>query len=164
MYHQFLVELGPEVFKRPLFTHRNGITTGWMRVGKESRVNSKARESILEEDLAKNVSSYREPKVKKLPNHSKKLREQKKKIRAYEQLKAWEEIVISSEDEKELTRQITVSSASEPSTSKARGYKLGQAGTRGGFSSQGKELGLERELRRNLRDRKRNFHLQTIIN
>ena len=55
--------------------------------------------------------------------------------------------MISSEDEEELTRQITVSSASEPSTSKTRGYELGQAGTRGGFLSQGKELGLERELR-----------------
>ena len=94
-----------------------------MPVGKVSRVNSKARESILEEDLAKNVNSYREPKLKKLPNYSKNWRAQKKRIRAYEQLKAWEEIVINSEDEKELTRQITLSSASEPSTSKTRGYE-----------------------------------------
>ena len=30
--------------------------TGWKRVGMVSRINTKARESILEEDLAKNVS------------------------------------------------------------------------------------------------------------
>ena len=39
-------------------------------------------------------------------------------MRAYEQLKAWEEIVISFDDEEELTRQITVSSASGQSTLK----------------------------------------------
>ena len=27
-YRHFLAEIGPEVFKRPLLTHRNGITTG----------------------------------------------------------------------------------------------------------------------------------------
>ena len=37
-------------------------------------------------------------------------------MRAYGQLKAWEEIVISSEDEEKLARQITVSSVSGPST------------------------------------------------
>ena len=42
-------EIGPEAFKRPLLTHRNVITTGWKRVGKMSRDNTKARESILEE-------------------------------------------------------------------------------------------------------------------
>ena len=41
-------------------------------------------------------------------------------MRAYEQLKVWEKIVISSDDEEELTRQIMVSSASGPSTSKTR--------------------------------------------
>ena len=41
-------------------------------------------------------------------------------MRAYKQLKAWEEIVISSDDEEELARQITVSSVSGPSTSKTR--------------------------------------------
>ena len=55
-YRQFQAEIGPEAFKRPLLTHRNAITTGWKRVGKMSRDNTKARESILEEDLAKNVS------------------------------------------------------------------------------------------------------------
>ena len=55
-YRQFQAEIGPEAFKRPLLTHRNAITTGWKRVGKMSRDNSKARESILEEDLARNVS------------------------------------------------------------------------------------------------------------
>ena len=94
-----------------------------------SRDNTKASESILEEDLAKNVSlslrnSFclsRESKVKGLPNQAKKLQEQKEWIRAYEQLKAWEEIVISSDDEEELARQITMSSVSGPSTSKTRG-------------------------------------------
>ena len=55
-YRQFLAEIGPEAFKRPLLTHRNAITTGWKRAGRVSRDNIKARESILEEDLAKNVS------------------------------------------------------------------------------------------------------------
>ena len=63
----------------------------------------------------------REPKVKKLPNHLRREQEQKEGMRAYEQLKAREGIVISSDDEEELTRQITVSSASGPSTSKQGG-------------------------------------------
>ena len=32
-YSLFLAEIGPEAFKRPLRTHRNGITTGWMEAG-----------------------------------------------------------------------------------------------------------------------------------
>ena len=75
---QFLAEIGPEAFKRPLLTHRNAITRGWKRVGRVSRDNTKARESILEEDLAKKVSlslhnSFRlnsESKVKGLPNQA----------------------------------------------------------------------------------------------
>ena len=55
-YRQFQAEIGPEAFKRPLLTHRNAITTGWKRVDRVSRNNTRARESILEEDLAKNVS------------------------------------------------------------------------------------------------------------
>ena len=75
-YRQFQAEIGPDAFKRPLLTHRNAITTGWKRVGRVSRDNSRARESILEEDLAKNISMSlhnsfclnRESKVKSLPN------------------------------------------------------------------------------------------------
>ena len=86
--------------------------------------NTKARESISEEDLAKNVSlsfhnSFclnRESKVKGLPNQAKRLQEQRDWMRPYEQLEAWEEIVISSDDEEELLMQITVSNASGPST------------------------------------------------
>ena len=78
-YRQFLAEIGPEAFKRPLLTHRNAITTGWKRVGRVSRDKTKARESILEEDLAKNVSlslhnSFclnRESRMKSLPNQAK---------------------------------------------------------------------------------------------
>ena len=96
-----------------------------------SRENTKARESILEEDLAKNVSlslhkSFclnRESKVKGLPNQAKRLQEQREWMRSYEQLKAWEEIVISSDYEEELLRQITVSNASGPSTSRAMSTK-----------------------------------------
>ena len=99
-YRQFLAEIGPEAFKRPLLTHRNSITTGWKRVGRVSRDNTKARESILEEELAKNVSlslhnSFclnRESKVKGLLNQAKRLQEQREWMRSYEQLKAWEEI------------------------------------------------------------------------
>ena len=52
-YRQFQAEIGPDAFKRPLLTHRNAITTGWKRVGRVSRDNTRARESILDEDLAK---------------------------------------------------------------------------------------------------------------
>ena len=71
-------KLGPEAFKGPLLTHRKAITTGWKSVGRVSRDNPKARESILEEELAENVSLSlnkslclnREPKVKGLPNQA----------------------------------------------------------------------------------------------
>ena len=130
-YRQFLAEIGPEAFKRPLLTHRNAITTGCKRVGRVSRDNTKARESILEEDLAKNVSlslhnSFclnRELKTKGLPNQAARLQEQREWMQSYEQLRAWEEIVISSDDEEALLRQITVSNSSGPSTSKARNTK-----------------------------------------
>ena len=115
-YRQFLAEIGPEAFKRPLLTHRNVITTGWKKVGRVSRDNTKTRESILEEDLAKNVSlslhnSFclnRELKTKGLPNQAARLQEQRDWMQSYEQLRAWE-IVISSDDEEALLRQITVS-------------------------------------------------------
>ena len=130
-YRQFLAEIGLEAFKRPLLTHRNAITTGWKRVGRVSRDNTRARESILEEDLAKNVSLSLnnsfclnwESKVKGLPNQAKRLQEQREWMRSYEQLKAWVEIVISSDDEEALLRQITVSYASGPSTSRAMSTK-----------------------------------------
>ena len=127
-YRQFLAEIGPEAFKRPLLTHRNETTTGWKRVDRVSRDNTKAKESLLEVNLAKNVSlslhnSFclnRESKVKGLPNKAKRLQEQRECMRSYEQLKSWEEIVITSDDEEELLRQNTVSNASGPSTSRAR--------------------------------------------
>ena len=130
-YRQFPAEIGPEAFRRPLLTHRNAITTGWKSVGRVSRDNTKARESILEEELAKNVSlsfhnSFclnRESKVKGLPKQAKILQDQREWMRSYEQLKAWEEIVISSDDEEALLRQITMSNASGPSTSRARSTK-----------------------------------------
>ena len=127
-YRQFQAEIGPEAFMRPLLTHRNAIMTGWKRVGRVSRNNTKARELILEEDLAKNVSlsvqnSFclnRESRVKNLPNQAKRLQEQREWMRSYEQLKAWEEIVISSDDEEALLRQITVSNTSGSGTSKTK--------------------------------------------
>ena len=96
-----------------------------------SRDNKKARELMLEEDLAKNVSlslhnSFclnRESKVKGLLNKTKRLHEQREWMQSFEQLTAWEEIVISSDDEEALLRQITVSNSSGPSTSKARNQK-----------------------------------------
>ena len=131
VYRQFLAEIGPEAFKRPLLTHRNAITKGWKRVGRVSRDNTKARESILDEDLEKNVSLSlcnffclnRESKVKGLPNQAKWLQEQVEWMRSFEQIKAWEEIVISSDDEEALQGQITVSNTSGPSFSKARNTK-----------------------------------------
>ena len=94
-YRQSLAEIGPEDFKRPLLTHQNAITTSWKRVGRVSRDNTKGRESILEEDLAKNVSlslhnSFclnRESRVKGLPNQAKRLQEQREWMRSFEQLK-----------------------------------------------------------------------------
>ena len=88
-----------------------------------SRDNTKARESILEEDLAKNVNLSlhntfclnKESKVKSPPNLTRKLQEW---MRTYEQLKAWEKIVISSDDEEDLSRRLSVFSASGASTSK----------------------------------------------
>ena len=128
-YRQFLAEIGPEAFKRPLLTHRYAITTSWESAGRVSGDNTKGRESILEEDLAKNASlslhnSFclnRESKLKGLPNQANRLQEQREWMRAYEQLKVWKENVISSDDEEELARQITMSSVSGPSTSKTKG-------------------------------------------
>ena len=74
-----------------------------------SRDNTKARELILEES-----------KVMGLPNQAKTLQEQREWMRCYEQLKAWEDIVISSDDEEEQARQNTMSNVSGPSTSKTR--------------------------------------------
>ena len=96
-----------------------------------SRDNTKARESILEEDLAKNVSlslhnSFclnRDLKMKGLPNQAMRLQEQKEWMRSFEQLRAWEEIVISCDDEEALLKQITVSNSSGRSTSNARNTK-----------------------------------------
>ena len=59
--------------------------------------------------------------MKSLLNQTRRLQQQREWMRAYAQLKAWEEIVIRSDDEEELSRQITVSSASGPSTSKTGG-------------------------------------------
>ena len=100
-------------------------------MGKVSRDNTKARESILEEDLAKNVSLSlhnffclnREYRVKALPNQAERLQEQREWMPSYEQLNAWEEIVISSEDEEELLRQFAASSTSGSGTSKAKSAK-----------------------------------------
>ena len=127
-YRKFQAEIGPEDFKRPLLTHRNAITTGWKQVGRVSRNNTKARELMLEEDLAKNVSlslhnSFclnRESRVKSLPNQTKRLQEQREWMRSYDQLKAWEDIVISSDDEDALLKQITVSNSSGSGTLKAK--------------------------------------------
>ena len=113
------------------FERQNITGKSMNRVGRVSRDNTKTRESILEEDLAKNVSlsqhnSFcvnRELKVKGLSNQARKLQEQREWMRSFEQLKAWEEIVISSDDEEALLRQITVSNSSGPSTSNARNTK-----------------------------------------
>ena len=90
-------------------------------IGRVSRDNTKARESILVEHLAKISFCFkRESKVKSLPNQAKRLQEQREWMRSFEQLKAWEETVISSNDEEALLRQIAVSNQSGPSISKAR--------------------------------------------
>ena len=110
----------------------------------------------MDKDLAKKVSlslhkSFclnRESKVKGLANQVKNLHEQREWMRAYEQLKAWEKIVISFDDEEELARQIAMSSVSGPSTSKTRGRNwrvCSEIGSR--VVSGGKKKGLECELR-----------------
>ena len=53
-------------------------------------------------------------------NQAKRLQEQREWMRSYEQVKAWEEIVISSDDEAALLKQITVSNTSGFGTSKAK--------------------------------------------
>ena len=65
----------------------------------------------------------RDLKTKGLPNQAARLQNQREWMRSYEQLRAWEEIVIKSDDEEALLRQITVSNSSGPSTSKARNTK-----------------------------------------
>ena len=117
-------------------------------MGRVSRDNTRARESILEDDLAKNVSlrihnSFclnRESKVKSLPNQAKRLQEQREWMRSYEQLKAWEEIVISSDDEEALLKQITVSKhlGRVPRGRRTRGEPLAQ-------KENSRVLSLERE-------------------
>ena len=85
-----------EIIPEGISTEGNAITTGWKRVGRVSRDNTKARESILEEDLAKNVSlslhnSFclnSELKTKGLSNKAARLQEQKEWIRSFEQLRA----------------------------------------------------------------------------
>ena len=111
-YLQFLAEFGPENFKRPLLTHCNGITTGWKRAGKVSRDNTKSKECLSEEYLAKNMRLSLlycfclnwESKVEKLPHNLKRLLEQREWMQANVQLKASEEIVISSGDLEDLSR------------------------------------------------------------
>ena len=58
--------------------------------------------------------------MKGLPNQAKRLQEQREWKRSYEQLKAWEEIVISSDDEEALLKQFAVSNTSGSSTSNAK--------------------------------------------
>ena len=120
-YRQFLAKIGPEPSRRPLLTHLNAIATGWKRVGRVSRDKTKARESILEEDLHNYFCLNRDSKVKGLPTQAKRLQDQKEWMRGQDQLKAWEEIVISSNDAEELARQITMSIESGPSSSTKRG-------------------------------------------
>ena len=67
------------------------------------------------EELAKNLSlslhnSFclnKESKVKGSSNQAKRLQEQWEWMRSFEQLKAWEEILISSDNEEALLKQIT---------------------------------------------------------
>ena len=73
--------------------------------------------------LQKSFCLNKELKTKGLPNLATRLQEQNEWMRSFEQLRAWEEIVISSDDEEALLRQITVSNSSGPSTSKARNTK-----------------------------------------
>ena len=59
-----------------------------------------------------------------LSNQAKRPQELKEWTRAYEQLNAWEEIVISSDDEEELARQITMSSVFRTQYLEDKGHKL----------------------------------------
>ena len=69
-------------------------------------------------DDSSQENENRELKTKGLPNQAARLQEQREWMQSYEQLRAWEEIVMSSDDEEALLRQITVSNSSGPSTSK----------------------------------------------
>ena len=83
----------------------------WRANGKES-VLKLAQLLLLEQGIQSEEST--EPDKERL-------QEQREWMRAYEQLK---DIVISFDNKKELSRQITVSSASGPSTSKIGGANL----------------------------------------
>ena len=56
-----MANIGLTAFKRPLLFHRNGMTTGWKRLGKVSTDSTKAIKLILDAELAENVIS---------PNHA----------------------------------------------------------------------------------------------
>ena len=68
---------------------------GWKRAGRVSKDNTRASESLLEEDLAKNMGLNLHnsfclnwvSKMKGLPNQAKRLQEQREWMRSYEQLK-----------------------------------------------------------------------------
>ena len=75
-----------------------------------------------------------------MPNQAKRLQEQREWMRSYEQLKAWEEIVISPDDKEGLLKQITVSNASGSGTSKAKNARRA-----GGSVGNSRVLSLERE-------------------
>ena len=78
--------------------------------------------------------------MRSLPNQAKRLQEQREWMRSYEQLKAWEDIVISSDDEEALLKQITVSNISGSGASKAKDTRWA-----GGSKGNSRVLSLERE-------------------
>ena len=61
--------------------------------------------------------------MESLPNQAKRLHEQREWMRSYEQLKAWEEIVISSDDEETLLKQFALSNTFGSSASRAKDAK-----------------------------------------
>ena len=103
-YRQFLAEIGPEAFKRLLLTHRNGITTGWKRVDRVLRDKTKARETILKENPAKNVSLSLHYSFCFKPNE--KIARAKGMDASLWTTEGLEAILISSGDKEDLTRSL----------------------------------------------------------
>ena len=73
--------------------------------------------------LHKSFCLNRESKVKGLANQVKKLPGERDLMRAYEQLKAWEKIVISSDEGEELASRLRCRVCQDPVIRRQRGTK-----------------------------------------
>ena len=125
-YWSFLGEIGPTTFKRTPFTHRNGVTIGWR--GQASyheitrrRDNRSWKKTCLWMWKWIFILSFVETEkwkweCWKTPPSTIRTEDW---MQGHEPVKTWEAIVISSEDEMVLSKQINPEKASATSSRKA---------------------------------------------